>query len=350
MKQMTARLVTQGLFALAVLASVGCASKKGVTTMAATENEKAKTVEATAEESAYLLAHFVGESDIGEQLYFALSTDGLHWHDTNGGKPVLVSTIGTKGVRDPFITKSRIDGKYYIIATDLRIANGYGWGAAVREGSHSMVIWSSEDLVHWSEPWMYEVPLEHIGCVWAPEAIYDEARECYLVFWASFTKQGNDGKHIIYASQTKDFRTFTAPVNYIERADHVIDTTIVQVGSVYYRFSKDESANKSIIMDAGTDLLGTFTRVQSPSLDAVRGVEGPASYILPDGRFCLLVDQFATGKGYLPLLTSDVASAEFTPAAPERYNLGTAKKRHGSVLKISKEAYERMIAAFGVEQ
>ena len=44
MKQMTAPLVTQGLLALAVLASVGCASKKGVTTMAATENEKAKTI------------------------------------------------------------------------------------------------------------------------------------------------------------------------------------------------------------------------------------------------------------------------------------------------------------------
>ncbi|MCR5723921.1 MAG: glycoside hydrolase family 43 protein [Treponema sp.] len=339
--------IAAGVTAALLLLSVSCTSQKGVNVTM--DNTKKAQDSAGSADSAYLLTHFTGESEIGEQLYFALSKDGLNWHDTNGGKPVLVSSIGTKGVRDPFITKSRIDGKYYIIATDLRIANGYGWGAAVREGSTKMVIWSSEDLVHWSEPWTYDVPLSDIGCVWAPEAIYDEQRNNYLVFWASFTKTaGTDGKHIIYASQTTDFRTFTEPVRYIERPDHVIDTTIINVGGTYYRFSKDESANKSIIMDAGSDLLGTFTRVNSPSLDSIRGVEGPASYLLPDGTFCLMVDQFATGKGYLPLMTSDVAKAVFTPAAPGSYSMGGVKKRHGSVLAITADEYARLASAFGV--
>ncbi len=30
---------------------------------------------------AYLLVHFTGESENGEQIYFSVSQDGLHWTD-----------------------------------------------------------------------------------------------------------------------------------------------------------------------------------------------------------------------------------------------------------------------------
>ena len=38
---------------------------------------------------AYLMAHFTGESsNYGEQIYFAISTDGLYWTDLNNSQPV----------------------------------------------------------------------------------------------------------------------------------------------------------------------------------------------------------------------------------------------------------------------
>ena len=54
----------------------------------------------------YLFVHFTGEEKLGEQIYFALSRDGLHWMDLNNGNPVLLSDIGEKGVRDPFILRN----------------------------------------------------------------------------------------------------------------------------------------------------------------------------------------------------------------------------------------------------
>ena len=42
----------------------------------------------------YLFVHFTGEEKLGEQIYFALSRDGLHWMDLNNGNPVLLSDIG----------------------------------------------------------------------------------------------------------------------------------------------------------------------------------------------------------------------------------------------------------------
>ena len=44
----------------------------------------------------YLFVHFTGEQQYGEQIYFSISRDGLHWKDLNGHRPVLYSDIGEK--------------------------------------------------------------------------------------------------------------------------------------------------------------------------------------------------------------------------------------------------------------
>ena len=120
--------------------------------------------------SGYLLVHFIGEQHDGEQVYFSYSEDGLHWKDLNAGLPVLRSELGEKGVRDPFLVRSPKEDKFYLIATDLRIANGKGWSAAANEGSRDIIIWESADLVHWSSPWaarqrLQTHPLNAIGLI-----------------------------------------------------------------------------------------------------------------------------------------------------------------------------------------
>ena len=57
---------------------------------------------------AYLFVHFIGEerTPTDEQLYFALSRDGAHWHDLRpAGKPALEWLGGEKGTRDPHIVR-----------------------------------------------------------------------------------------------------------------------------------------------------------------------------------------------------------------------------------------------------
>ena len=46
---------------------------------------------------AYLFTHFIGEQPQGEQIYFSLSKDGLHWKDLHDGKPVICSEVGECG-------------------------------------------------------------------------------------------------------------------------------------------------------------------------------------------------------------------------------------------------------------
>lgn len=299
---------------------------------------------------AYLFTHFIGEQPMGEQIYFSLSKDGLHWEDLHGGSPVICSKVGECGLRDPFMIRKEDGSGFVIIATDLCIANGNGWTAAVTEGSRCLAVMESEDLVHWTEPVLREVSVPEAGCTWAPEAIYDRQQGNYLVFWASMVQLEGDcePKQRIYCSRTEDFHSFTAAEVFLERDNDVIDSTMVYDDGIYYRFSKDET-EKDIRTDCGTALdRASFRDISVPALEAINGVEGPEIYYLEERKqWCLILDRFASRKGYMPLVCDSLRTMKFTPLGEDEFDMGKSMKRHGSVIAISQEEYRRMSEAFG---
>ena len=84
------------------------------------------------------------------------------------------------------------------------------------------VVWESDDLVNWSEPWLSEIAPEGAGCTWAPEFIYDEKTGEYVVYWSATKLEVDENEkvtqeyenHAIYYCKTRDFRTFTEPTLY----------------------------------------------------------------------------------------------------------------------------------------
>jgi len=134
----------------------------------------------------YLFAYFAGEDfEDGEQVYFALSRDGLNWIDLKNNQPVLFSTVGAKGVRDPFILRSVKNNGFWIIATDERVYRDGDWVRAQNAASRCVVVWESLDLVNWSEPRLVQVSRTDAGCTWTPEATYNKTTDEYVMYWAS---------------------------------------------------------------------------------------------------------------------------------------------------------------------
>lgn len=307
-------------------------------------------VTAHAADGGFLFATFKGEqSPMTEQVYFGLSRDGRDWKALKDGEPVLVSTLGEKGVRDPYLIRSPDGEKVFAIATDLSIhLSQHNWDRAVTAGSRSIVVWETEDLVDWGEPRLVEVAPDGAGCTWAPEAIYDKEQGDYLVFWASTTRRDEFKKHRIWAARTKDFREFGEPFIYIEKESDVIDTTIVSEGGRYYRFSKDETT-KAIMMESCETLAGRWSEVDGFSLAGLKGYEGPACFKLEEeedgkAKWCLMIDFYSKGEGYKPFVTEDLSSGEFDPAPDIRFPF---RFRHGSVLPVSEEEYQRLLGSFG---
>lgn len=335
----------------------------------------------------YLFARFNGtEENINqEQTYFSLSKDGLNWENLNGNKPVLSSNIGESGLRDHYIARSPEGDKFYMIATDLSIATNKAgdnyntgavdWWGAGGSGSHSIVVWESDDLVNWSEPWLSEIAPEGAGCTWAPEFIYDEKTGEYVVYWSATKLEVDENEkvtqeyenHAIYYCKTRDFRTFTEPTLYRDggtdasgKRVKVIDSTMIEDNGTYYHYTKNESKG-TIVIDKSDAVLGKFTEVPSQTLStdlmAAQGaVEGPIIFKMNEksedgkGQWCLMVDRFARGQGYYPLITTDLSSGEFRMLDQSEYSFPKDSKfRHGYVMPVTASEYSALQRKWGAD-
>ncbi|THV23600.1 glycoside hydrolase family 43 protein [Glycomyces paridis] len=294
----------------------------------------------------YLMAHFIGEGTGGEQIYLAHADNGLNWTDLNRSQIVLRSHIGTQGVRDPVIVRNPAGNRYWIVATDLRIGSGTSWGDAANNGSRSLVVWESSDLVNWSSPWLLGVAnsIGDAGNAWAPEAIWDAAAGNFLLYWATNSTRNGIKKHRIWSARTTDFRSFTAPQVYIDLpgSEGLIDTQIVEVAGSTYRYYR-ASKTTQIVIEGANSLTGSWTRLGDLSGLTGGGVEGPMWAKFNDrSEWALWLDQYATGRGYMPVLTTNPAAVSGYRTT-SGYGLGANLKRHGFVLNLTQAEETRVL-------
>ncbi len=326
----------------------------------------------------YLFGSFTGiegrASD--EQIYFAVSEDGYFYKDLNDKKPVLTSTIGECGVRDPYICRSAEGDRFFLIATDLSIFSRGGWGVANASvtGSHYLIMWESTDLVNWSEARQIKVAVDNAGMAWAPEMIYNDKTGEYVIFFASsiVNESGRFEKaNAIYCTRTRDFVNFSETELYIdnEAGREIIDTTMIKANDgYYYRASKDGGNNDSnggIRLDRSDDIFGEWEKVLD--LDELgfgrdmtnRTLEGPELFRFnkrdwsdPEvPMYGLFADRYMEGAGYLPLTTTDLmdttnAYDSWRIPGNGEYSFDTLSKRHGTILNITQEELDRLNEAY----
>lgn len=333
----------------------------------------------------YAFAYFAGEStDDGEKIYLGASrgNDPLDYDELNDGLPVLESTFGEKGLRDPFIIRSHEGDRFYLLATDLKIFGGGDFGTAQESGSRYLEVWESTDLVHWGDQRHVKVSSDFAGNTWAPEAFYDEEAGEYVVYWASALYPTTDtaGRDIntqyqrmMYAT-TRDFVTFSDPQPWIDvkrgTGRGMIDATVVKDGDTFYRVVKDE-ASMTPRQEKSTDLRATVTgglptTSSTPGWQLVKervGVgqpnpwggtftngEGPTVFRDnedPD-RWYLLIDQpsYHGGQGYLAFTTDDIGSASWTSVPTADL---PSSPRHGTVIPVTQAELDALRAGFQPE-
>lgn len=341
----------------------------------------------------YLFGHFIGEeTPESEQIYFAISSDGLNFIDMNDGKPALVSKVGERGVRDPYLYRSHEGDRFFLIATDLSIHNRGGWFINEQgyydpstTGSPYLVIWESKDLINWTEGKAIKVAPENAGMAWAPEMIYNDETGEYVIFFSSSimnpeTKYKQKPNTIFYVT-TRDFEHFSETRIFIDcqkdgasdgKEREIIDTTVIKIGEYYYSASKDgdnAEANGGIRILKTKNLLNPDTWVKVLDLDELgldlsnvdvdvldnSTLEGPELFMynpkdwadpnVPE--YGLMADRYAHGTGYLPLKTTDIEDADnsnnsWTLLADNDYSFDKLKKRHGTIMSITETELKRL--------
>lgn len=299
-----------------------------------------------------------------ENIYLASSNgnNALSFTELNNGQPVLTSTLGDGGVRDPFIMRSIEGDKFFILATDLCIGCGTSWAEAQRNGSLHIEIWESSDLVTFSEQRHVQVSPESYGNTWAPEAYYDDELQTYVVYWASgiYDDATNPGREtieyqrLVYAT-TDDFVTFSEPVVWQDEPPKGrIDSTVIKEDGIYYRFTKatidgcaDIVQESSPSLTAGLD---EWARIASCiGINAgTAEVEGPSIFKTNPGdvngeRYILIADEFG-GDGYVPLESPDLTTGKWTLNDNYSYPI---TPRHGTILPLTAVELEAIDGAYG---
>ncbi|WP_182525364.1 family 43 glycosylhydrolase [Nocardioides dongkuii] len=314
----------------------------------------------------YAFSYFTGNSIAGEKIYFAASrgNDALRWDELNGGRPVLESTYGELGLRDPFLIRSPEGDRFFLIATDLSIGRNGDWDRAQRQGSRHLEIWESTDLKNWSEQRHVLVSPPTAGNTWAPEAYWDEDLQQYVVFWAAKLYAEDDPGHtgntynrMLYAT-TRDFVTFSEAKVWQDIGTSRIDSTVIKEGETYYRFTKDEGAGSTgcsdIIQEKNDsltepDLVGSKAwAFQDGCIGRDAGtsaVEGPTVFErnpgdTSGGQYYLFVDEYG-GRGYIPLTTNDLENPDWQ--VPPAYKL-PASPRHGTVIPVTQAELDALRA------
>lgn len=323
-----------------------------------------RELKAAAPYTGYAFSYFTGNSVAGEKIYFAASrgNTALKWDELNNGQPVLESTKGTLGLRDPFLIRSPEGDRFFLIATDLSIGRNGDWDAAQRRGSRYLEVWESTDLVTWSEQRHVLVSPETAGNTWAPEAYWDTELQSYVVFWASKLYAADDPGHtgstynrMLYAT-TRDFRTFSKPEVWQDRGESRIDSTVIRESGTYYRFTKDEGGGGTGCSDIIQEKSTSLTAVDLPGKPAwamqdscigrdagTSAVEGPTVFKANPGdasgsKYYLFVDEYG-GRGYIPLGTNDLEAPDWK--VPSTYSL-PASPRHGTVLPVTQAELDRL--------
>ncbi len=290
----------------------------------------------------YVMSYFRTEA---EALHLAVSDDGLRWRALNGNRPILLGTVSSKTLRDPFVMRAQ-DGRFHLFATD-------GWA------SDAIIHAVSNDLVQWSKqvvlPVMADVPGTR-NC-WAPECFYDHEAHLYHILWSSTVRPdlASDPSprdtapiwdHRIWATTTKDFQHYTPARLFFDPGYTVIDATVVFHDGRYLMAFKDERGEnrvgtgwKAIRICSSAHARGPWTEISeliTPSL-----TEGPALFRRAGG-WCMIFDHF--WEGFFGAMQSadgvrweSLTDQMYFPPGP----------RHATVLQVDAEVGKQLLHLVG---
>jgi hypothetical protein len=314
-------LAVAGILAVASLASVTAAPNKA---------------------GPWVFSYFLDNGQDG--LHLAYSRDGLAWTPLHEGQPFLAPAVGGKLMRDPCIMLGP-DNVFHAVWTTGWWEQGIGIG-------------HSKDLLTWTGVAFLPVMVHErkAANAWAPEIIFDEHTQQYVIFWATAIPgrfpatddtadiRSADGwrlNHRIYRTTTKDFKEYSRAELFLDPGVDVIDATIVRDGARYVMFLKDETKfpepRKEIRAAFADHALGPYALAPGP-VSVENWVEGPTAF-RAGADMIVLFDAY-TRHRFEGVRSHDLKT--WTPLGGELQMPPGA--RHGTVFAVAEKILQGLLA------
>ncbi len=318
----------------------------------------------------YLYCHM---SDRGEWTAYALSRDGLHFHDLIGGdsifSPARVARI-EGGTRDAYICRKHDGSGYLMVTTDMCVAKSKQWY------NYGIDLLTSDDLIHWesttfdfregpaifSDPESPD-PYENYATVarvwapqifWNPEYVWPDGRKGgYMIYYSLLNPAEEEYDRMYYSYADESFTTLTKPRLLFDWGYATIDADINYLASdgLYHMMIKKEGGRPGIFTATAPALHGPWNEpVEDDYVDfeGNKKCEGVSAFQLTgDSTWCVAYIEYSSRPKHYRICKADEYLSNFhSPRDIE----GVDAPQHGSFLRLTEEEYKRLQAWSDAEE
>ena len=349
-----------------MLLFVGCCVGRTDAVRAQTDALRAQTAQGNPEQGdyGYLFCHMSGR---GEWTAYALSRDGLHFHDLLRGDSVFSARELARiegGTRDAYICRTHDVKGYLMVTTDMKVAVSHRWN------NYGIDLLRSDDLIHWTSvtfdfrcgpdifadaaaPDVYR-DWSTVCRVWAPQIFWDETYEWadgrrggYMIYYSMLNpaEEGYDRMYCSWADES--FTRLTKPRLLLDWGYATIDADIhyLEADSLYHLMIKKEGGQPGLFTATAPALTGPWSLPVDDdyvSFEGNKKCEGVSAFRLAgqeDWRIAYI--EYSSRPKHYRICRADRFMRRFSD--PQDIQ-GVEAPQHGSFLRLTREEYERLEA------
>jgi hypothetical protein len=299
---------------------------------------------ARAADSAYLMAYFkesLNGSGNVNAVHLAVSSDALEWTPLNNNNAILTPTVGTRGIRDPFVTRLN-NGTWVVMATDIPVGGNF---AAPNPNLH---IWTSPDLVNWSADRLLNVNWPNPNSyTWAPSIFWDAGRGQYGITFSTVPSGYN--RSVIMVVYTSNFTTVTTPVVFFDagNADVIDSHVITGINGMNYLYYKNQGTSSLVGARSSSLSPGSFTPYTGGTGSGC--IEAPTLVkSLTASTWWLWGDSYCPNSVFYAW-QGDIVTGAWAPVNQQRYT-APLNAKHNSIHPISAADRTNLINRYGTTQ
>ena len=316
----------------------------------------------------YLYCHM---SDRGEWTAYALSQDGLHFHDLLNGDPIMDRKQHARiegGQRDAFICRQH-DGKgYLMVTTDMRVSSRRELGKVADWDNFGIDLLTSKDLIQWESvtfdyrkgdsifcdpesPSVYK-DWSTINRVWAPQIFWDRNYQWsdgkkggYFIYYSMWNRAEEKYDRMYYSYADETFTKLTKPQLLFDWGYATIDADInyIPADGLYHMMIKKEGGTPGIFTATSKKLTGPWAEPVADdyvNFEGNKKCEGASAFqLVGDSTWRVAYIEYSSRPKNYRICKADKYLRNFTN--PQNIE-GVNGPQHGSFMRLTKEEYERL--------
>ena len=323
----------------------------------------------------YLYCHM---SDHGQWTAFALSRDGLHYHDLLCGDSIFSAVEMAAiegGTRDAYICRKHDGSGYLMVTTDMNNSTTKCLGKKSDWDNYGIDLLTSDDLIHWTSttfdyrkgPGIF-CDGDHLGQggaptspyqswaginrVWAPQIFWDGdyvwpdgTKGGYMIYYSMWNRGEEAYDRMYYSHADATFTRLTTPRLLFDWGYATIDADInwLATDSLYHLMIKKEGGKPGLFTSAAPSLTGPWPEPDETdyvNFEGNKKCEGVSAFQIAgeDGWRVAYIEYSSHPKNYR-ICKADRNMRNFT--SPQNIE-GVNGPQHGSFLRLTREEYDRL--------